>query len=134
MNTNNKDPETYAIIGAAMAVHAELGHGFLEPVYQEALEQEFIARRIPYSREHNLPIFYRGKQLNTVYRADFLCYGKIIIELKALQRLSGVEESQVLNYLKAARLNKALLINFGPPRLEYNRFINNNLCKSADEN
>jgi len=118
-----RDEQTYAIIGAAMAVHAELGHGFLESVYQEALEREFKLQSIPYSREHGLPIFYRGTALDTVYRADFICYGEIIVELKALKALSGSEESQIMNYMKAAKLEKGLLLNFGGPQLEYKRFI-----------
>lgn len=134
MNADLKrDPETYAIIGAAMAVHSELGHGFLEPVYQEALEREFVASDIPCQREHSLPIHYRGLPLNTSYRADFVCFGTIIVELKALQKLSGTEESQIINYLKASGLNKALLINFGAPSLQHKRFVlsQNNLRKSA---
>ena len=128
-----KDPETYAIIGAAMAGHAELGHGFLEPVYQEALEREFVLRGIPYEREHSLPIHYRGEPLNITYRADFVCNGHTIVELKVLQNLSGTEESQIINYLKASGLPKALLINFGTPSLQHKRFVltQNNLRKSA---
>lgn len=121
--TNDRDPLTFAIIGAAMTVHRTLGHGFLEAVYQEALECEFIACGIPYQREVALPIMYRGKMLQTSYRADFLCYGGILVELKALQKLSGTEEAQVINYLKASRLEKSLLINFGAPSLEYKRLI-----------
>lgn len=121
--TSERDPLTYAIIGAAMTVHRTLGHGFPEPVYQEALEHEFVACQIPYLREFPLPIRYRGKLLQTNYRVDFLCYGSILVELKALQKLSGTEESQVINYLKASGQEKALLINFGARSLESKRVV-----------
>jgi len=121
--TQHEDRETYAIIEAAMTVHRELGNGFLEAVYQEALERQFVANTIPHSRELELPIHYLGQKLRVCYRADFVCYHSIIVELKALKNLSGTEESQVINYLKASGKTKALLFNFGAKSLQYKRFI-----------
>ncbi len=121
---NYKDPRTYAIIGAAMEVHRELGSGFLEAVYHAALIIEFMARGIPFEHEVELPVFYKGTKLGTAYRADFVCYGSIIVELKALAQLSGVEQAQIINYLKATRHEVGLLINFGSSSLEYDRFVN----------
>jgi len=102
---DTKDPKTYAIIGAAMEVHRQLGCGFLEAIYQEALALEFTTRSIPYRREVELPVFYKEQQLKANYKADFICHDSIIVELKALSKLSGLEESQIINYLVARLIN-----------------------------
>ncbi len=122
---SEKDKETYAVIGAAMTVHKELGCGFLEAVYQDALEKEFEYLSIPYKREVRLPVYYRGVLLKSYYQADFICFGSVIVELKALQCLSSVAEAQVLNYLKAANMHRALLLNFGTQSLQYKRLVFN---------
>ena len=131
MNADRRDPQTHAIIGAAMEVHGQMGPGFLEAVYQEALAIEFTARAIPFSREVELPVFYKGVRLTCSYRADFVCYETVIVELKAILALTGVEESQVLNYLKATRIERGLLLNFGRTRLEFKRFIFSNERKES---
>src|SRR5262245_57375154 len=105
--------EVYAVIGAAIEVHRELGHGFLEPVYQEAMEIELRDRGVPFEAQKSLFIRYKGRPLKKEYVADLICYGQIIVELKALEQLSGKEEAQILNYLKATGLRVGLLINFG---------------------
>jgi GxxExxY protein len=126
-----KDVETYASIGAAMAVHRHLGHGFLEAVYQEALALELSDRGIPFQQEVPLVIKYKQRELSCFYKADLICYGQVLVELKALARLSGSEHAQVLNYLKATGLGRALLINFGAPRLEHVRLVSSHLRPSA---
>ena len=105
--------ESYAIRGAAMKVYNTLGCGFLEAVYQEALEIEFNKLGIPYEREKELEIVYDGVVLNKKYVADFVCYDKIILELKAVKELDDSHRSQVFNYLKATGFKLGLLINFG---------------------
>ena len=121
--TDKRDEKTYAIIGAAMAVHNELGCGFLEAVYQDALEIEFKKRGIPYEREKKIEVFYSGEKLSSFYRPDFLCFDEVVVETKALSKRSGTEESQVINQLKASGMHKALLINFGLPKLDYKRMV-----------
>jgi len=116
--------ECYNIIGACMAVHRELGTGFLEAVYQEALEEEFNIRNIPYVREEQLLINYKGKMLNKKYQADFICYDNIIVEIKAILALQGIHKSQLINYLKVTNLNLGILVNFGQQSLESRRVIN----------
>jgi len=120
-----KDKRTYKIIGAAMEVHKEMGCGFLEGVYQEALGIEFGVQGIPYKAQPVIEILYKGKPLEKKYQPDFMCFGEIIVEIKALERLSGTEESQIINYLKATKLKVGLLINFGSKSLEHKRFVNN---------
>ena len=117
------DPLTYAIIGAAMEVHRALGCGFLEAVYSEALEIELRLRGLPYLREHEFPIVYKGRRLGCTYRVDFLCYGDIVVELKALSTLTPLEDAQVLNYLRASGLRRGLLLNFGSKRLQKRRLV-----------
>ena len=121
-----RDKRTYAIIGAAIEVHKELGCGFLEAVYQEALEREFRMQKIPFKSQPVVKIFYKGKSLAKTYQPDFLCFDEVIIEIKALGALSGTEEAQLINYLKAADLSVGLLINFGARSLEYKRLIYTN--------
>ena len=117
------EEESYAIIGAAIDVHKELGNGFLEAVYQEALEKEFQIGKIPYKREVPLTIYYKNEHLNKVYIADFICFDKIIVELKALSAITFEHHAQVLNYLKASRLSLGLIMNFGKQSLEHKRII-----------
>jgi GxxExxY protein len=127
MNANRKDllfkEEVFKIVGACMAVQNELGSGFLEPVYQEALVLEFQNRGISFQREHRLEIFYKDSKLEKRYYADFLCYDKIVVELKACSGLNDQHMAQALNYLSALKLNLALLVNFGTPRLQWKRIV-----------
>lgn len=116
--------ESYDICGAMFAVYKELGCGFAERVYQDALEYEFQERNIPYEREKLIPIMYKGRPLGEPYRANFVCYGKIIVELKAVSETLSVHRSQVLNYLKATKMKLGILANFGEDFLTPERIVN----------
>lgn len=118
-----RDPQTHAIIGAAMTVHSELGRGFLESVYQEALALEMDELDIPYQREMILPVFYKGQKLKSFFRADFICYGEVVVELKAISTTTKADEAQIINSIKATELQRGLLINFGASRLQYFRRV-----------
>ena len=107
-----------------MSVHTELGMGFLEAVYGDALAIELERRHIPFEREKSIHIMYKGQKLNHYYVADFLCYGDIIVELKAVEQIQSVQMAQVLNYLSATGYKLALLINFGEKSLKYKRIVN----------
>ena len=116
--------ESYKIVGAAFNVYNKLGHGFLEAVYQEALELEFNKQGIPYEREKELKITYDGVELKATYKADFVCYGKIIVELKAVSYLDDSHRAQVYNYLHATGFKLGLLMNFGnTDELEKERIV-----------
>jgi GxxExxY protein len=113
--------ESFAIIGAAMEVHRTLGCGFVEPVYQEALAIELSKRNIPFEREKELTIEYKGNKLSKTFRADFICYDNIILELKATSDFADEHYAQIYSYLKASKMDLGILINFGKTSLEYER-------------
>lgn len=124
--TDKYSDKTYKIIGAAMEVHKQLGKGFLEAVYGEALAMECAERNIPFVKEHKIGVFYKGKTLQQFYVADFVCWDSIIVESKALDNLTPSHSSQLINYLKATKTEVGLLINFGEDSLTYKRFFNYN--------
>ena len=106
-----------------MEVHKELGSGFLEAVYQEALGREFKVQGVSFEPQHLIEIYYKGKPLDKKYQPDYLCFDSVIVEIKAMAGLTGNEEAQLINYLKATKLEVGLLINFGSKSLEYKRLI-----------
>jgi GxxExxY protein len=127
METKFEDGDlTHKIIGCAMSVHSALGSGFMEIIYQEALQVELEDCGLEFSREHEMPILYKSKHIGT-RRVDFLVAGKIAVELKALTNLENVHLAQALNYLEAYNLKTGLLLNFGSPRLQYHRLTNKKL-------
>ena len=116
--------EVYAVIGAAIEVHKEMGCGFLEAVYQEAMGLELMDREIPHKAECNLAIQYKGRILKKTYCADFICFEQLVVEIKALEKLYSRDEAQLLNYLKATGMKVGVLVNFGAHgKLEWKRFV-----------
>jgi GxxExxY protein len=122
--------ESYAIIGACMRVHQGLGAGFLEAVYQEALTKEFVNLDIPFESQKKLSLYYNDEKLNKYYKADFLCFDKVVLEIKAVDYMNNNMRNQLLNYLKATKMKLGLLINFGKRSLEYKRILNPNVSPS----
>lgn len=118
-----QDPRTFAIIGAAYEVHRVLGAGFLEIFYKDALEIEFSEREIPFQREQPCRVEYKGRPLSRDYQVDFLCFGEIVLEIKARSMTGPADHAQVLNYLASTRNRIGLLLNFGTAKLEHRRFI-----------
>ena len=117
--------QTYRILGACFEVYNEMGCGFLEPVYQECLEIELGLQNIPFASQPNLDLEYKGAALKKKYQPDFICFGDVVIEIKATSHLSSEHQAQTLNYLNASGLEVALLVNFGHfPKLEYVRLVN----------
>ncbi len=116
--------ESYSIIGACMNVHSALGPGFLEAVYQEALERQFVKQHIPFVRHKKLNIYYDGEPLKKYYIADFVCYDSIVVELKAAQGFFKNQYEQTGNYLKSINLKLGILVNFGTTSLTYKRILN----------
>lgn len=116
--------ETYAIQGACFEVYREMGCGFLEAVYQECFEKELAVRGIPFVAQQELKIAYKGEELRQIYKPDLVCYGKIVVELKALHIMLSEHHAQLFNYLKATRMRLGLLVNFGHyPGVEIKRII-----------
>jgi len=116
--------ESYAIMGACFEVYKEKGHGFVEPVYQECMEIELASRDIPFEAQKALPLDYKGTPLKHSYIPDLVCYGKIIVELKAVSALTDEHRAQVLNYLKATGYRLGILVNFGHhPKLQHERLV-----------
>lgn len=117
--------ESYQIVGACFEVYKAKGCGFAEPVYQECLAIEFEYKKIPFEAQKQLDLFYRGKKLKHIYKPDFVCFDKIIVEIKAIQKICNENRAQTMNYLKATGFELGLLVNFGHyPKLEYERIAN----------
>ena len=119
------EEESYRIRGAVFEVYREMGCGFLEPVYQECLEKELGRQGIPFVAQRELILHYKGDRLEQTYKPDFICFERIIVELKAVKELANEHRAQVHNYLKATGLELGLLVNFGHhPKVEIERIVN----------
>ena len=123
--------EVHDIVGAAMAIHSYFGCGFTERIYQDALEVEFRNRRIPFVREAELHAVYNDVMLSSTFKPDFICYDKVIVELKAVKELEDIHRSQAINYGKVADAAVALLINFGETSLKFERYITKNSLQNS---
>jgi GxxExxY protein len=130
MHSEADDPQTYRIIGAAMAVHRALGCGFLEAVSREAFTIELQERRIPFVREARLQVRYRNRILPLSYIVDFICYDEVLVELKAIHAIGPIETAQLINYLRVARRSRGLILNFGSTSLQHKRLV----VDHADDN
>lgn len=123
--------ESYKVVGACFKVYTQLGCGFLEAVYQECLAIEFMHQKIPFIEQKEISLHYREQRLRQTYRLDFLCFDKVIVELKAISKLRDEHRAQVLNYLNVTNYKLALLVNFGHyPKLEYERIVLSKFRKS----
>jgi GxxExxY protein len=118
-----RDPQTHAVIGAGFEVNRVLGCGFLEQVYQDALALEFAERNVPFERQVGLRIMFKGRVLASFYRVDFVCFGELLVELKASVQILPIDQAQMINYLKATRFERGLILNFGVRSLEWKRFV-----------
>ena len=125
-----REKERYEIIGAAFTVHSVMGCGFTEYVYQDALEIEFARRGISYEREKHLIVNYMGVRLKHDYYADFVCYGDIIVECKAVEKLTGAHTAQVVNYLRISNSEIGILLNFGEESLRKEVIFNKHLLQN----
>ena len=127
MDANNKilyKKESFALLGACKKVHRPLGAGFLEAVYEEALEREFINQKIAFKRQVKLDLYYEGQKLKKQYRADFICHDTIKVEIKAVSQIFVAFYAQLQNYLKCTNMELGILVNFGTSSLTYKRIIN----------
>jgi GxxExxY protein len=126
METNLIYPEeSYAIRGAVFEVYREIGCGFAEAVYQDCLQREFRLRLIPFEPQKRLQLYYKNELIEPIYIADFVCYNKIIVELKAVSETNSAHTAQVLNYLKMTKFQLGLLVNFGHyPKATIQRLLN----------